>query len=146
MTKMYELNWCGAGLMVDTNEQSGEAQNTTERWPRVVIVGGGFGGLYAAKQLANRKLSVTLIDRTNHHLFQLLLYQVATAGLSPGDIAQPIRHILKYAGNTRVPTRTKAAWPLSDDTKTSPISILLNSAVISLGLGGYSFTSYFSLA
>src|ERR1700738_407776 len=109
VTKMYELNWCGAGLMVDTNEQSGEAQNTTERWPRVVIVGGGFGGLYAAKQLANRKLSVTLIDRTNHHLFQPLLYQVATAGLSPGDIAQPIRHILKYAGNTRVVMETVEA-------------------------------------
>jgi len=95
--------------MVDTNEQSREAQNTTERWPRVVIVGAGFGGLYAAKQLANRKLRVTVIDRTNHHLFQPLLYQVATAGLSPGDIAQPIRHILKYAGNTRVLMETVEA-------------------------------------
>jgi NADH:ubiquinone reductase (H+-translocating) len=79
-----------------------ELQNKNERWPRVVIIGAGFGGLYAAKQLANHKIQVTVIDRTNHHLFQPLLYQVATAGLSPGDIAQPIRHILKYAGNTRV--------------------------------------------
>lgn len=70
--------------------------------PRVVIIGGGFGGLYAAKQLANKPVSVTVIDRTNHHLFQPLLYQVATAMLSPGDIAQPIRHILREAKNTRV--------------------------------------------
>jgi NADH dehydrogenase len=70
--------------------------------PKVVIIGGGFGGLYAAKALANQPVQVTLIDRTNHHLFQPLLYQVATAGLSPGDIAQPIRHILKEAQNISV--------------------------------------------
>jgi NADH dehydrogenase len=70
--------------------------------PKVVIIGGGFGGLYAAKTLANQRAAVTLVDRTNHHLFQPLLYQVATAGLSPGDIAQPIRHILKDAQNIEV--------------------------------------------
>ena len=58
--------------------------------------------MYAAKALANQPVEVTLIDRTNHHLFQPLLYQVATAGLSPGDIAQPIRHILKEAQNISV--------------------------------------------
>ena len=73
-----------------------------EAWPKVVIVGGGFGGLYAAKDLAEKDVRVTLVDRTNHHLFQPLLYQVATAGLSPADIAQPIRHILKEAKNTEV--------------------------------------------
>ena len=73
-----------------------------EAWPKVVIVGGGFGGLYAAKELAEKNVRVTLVDRTNHHLFQPLLYQVATAGLSPADIAQPIRHILKEAKNTEV--------------------------------------------
>src|SRR6202048_5366691 len=73
-----------------------------ETWPKVVIVGGGFGGLYAAKELAEKDVRVTLVDRTNHHLFQPLLYQVATAGLSPADIAQPIRHILKEAKNTEV--------------------------------------------
>jgi NADH dehydrogenase len=74
----------------------------TESLPEVVIVGGGFGGLYAAKELAGKDVRVTLIDRTNHHLFQPLLYQVATAGLSPADIAQPIRHILKEAKNIEV--------------------------------------------
>lgn len=69
---------------------------------KVVIIGGGFGGLYAAKELAGKPVEVTLIDRTNHHLFQPLLYQVATAGLSPSDIAQPIRHILREAENVSV--------------------------------------------
>jgi len=74
----------------------------TASLPRVVIVGGGFGGLYAAKELADKGVRVTVVDRTNHHLFQPLLYQVATAGLSPADIAQPIRHILKEAKNIEV--------------------------------------------
>src|SRR5215469_81649 len=74
----------------------------TQSLARVVIVGGGFGGLSAARELAGKDVAVTLIDKTNHHLFQPLLYQVATAGLSPADIAQPIRHILKDAGNTEV--------------------------------------------
>src|SRR3954454_18200423 len=74
----------------------------TESSSRVVIVGGGFGGLHAAKELAEKNVQVTLVDRTNHHLFQPLLYQVATAGLSPADIAQPIRHILREAKNIEV--------------------------------------------
>jgi NADH:ubiquinone reductase (H+-translocating) len=74
----------------------------TESSTRVVIVGGGFAGLDAAKELANKNVRVTVIDRTNHHLFQPLLYQVATGGLSPADIAQPIRHILKEAKNIEV--------------------------------------------
>ncbi len=68
----------------------------------VVIVGGGFGGLEAAKALAGAPVDVTLIDRANYHLFQPLLYQVAMAGLSPADIASPIRGILADAGNIRV--------------------------------------------
>ena len=70
--------------------------------PRVVIVGGGFGGLWAANALANKQVEVTLIDRKNHHVFQPLLYQVATAVLSPGEIAMPIRRILHYAKNVEV--------------------------------------------
>src|SRR6056297_1703599 len=60
----------------------------------VVIVGGGFGGISAAKKLKKADVDITIIDKTNHHLFQPLLYQVATAALSPGDIAVPIRAIL----------------------------------------------------
>ena len=63
--------------------------------PRVVIVGGGFGGLVAARKLSHEPVQVTLIDRKNHHTFQPLLYQVATAGLSPGEIAAPIRWIVR---------------------------------------------------
>src|SRR3954469_13697200 len=66
----------------------------------VVIIGGGFGGLSAAKALRKAPVRVTVIDRHNHHLFQPLLYQVATATLSPGDIASPIRWILRHAKNT----------------------------------------------
>ena len=66
---------------------------------RVVIVGGGFGGLYAAKTLSNQAVEVTLIDRKNHHTFQPLLYQVALAVLSPAEIASPLRHILNKSRN-----------------------------------------------
>jgi len=69
---------------------------------RVVIIGAGFGGLYAARALKNADAEVIVVDRRNHHLFQPLLYQVATAGLSPGDIAAPIRAILARQENTRV--------------------------------------------
>lgn len=72
------------------------------RRPRVIIVGGGFGGLWAASALKNKPVDVTLIDRKNHHVFQPLLYQVATAVLSPGEIAQPIRRILHNAKNIEV--------------------------------------------
>ena len=71
---------------------------------RVVIIGGGFGGLYAARNLrkAGDLVDVTLIDRRNHHLFQPMLYQVATGALSPGEIAQPLRSIFRRQRNTRV--------------------------------------------
>lgn len=68
----------------------------------MVIIGGGFAGLYAARELARSRAHVTVIDRNNHHLFQPLLYQVATASLNPADIAAPIRQILKKQSNCRV--------------------------------------------
>jgi NADH:ubiquinone reductase (H+-translocating) len=74
----------------------------TACYPRVVIIGAGFGGLSAAKALAGSKFAVTLIDRHNYHLFQPLLYQVATAGLSPADIASPIRGIVGRERNIKV--------------------------------------------
>ena len=75
---------------------------THEPRPHVVIVGGGFGGLYAARALAHEAVNVTLIDRCNYHLFQPLLYQVATAALNPSDIAYPIRAALRRQANAEV--------------------------------------------
>ena len=68
----------------------------------VIIIGGGFGGITAALNLKNAGLKITLVDRTNYHLFQPLLYQVATAALSPGDIAVPIRGVLRGKNNIEV--------------------------------------------
>src|SRR5215510_2224502 len=75
---------------------------TDNQLPRVVIVGGCFGGMAAARALRNAPVRVTLIDRSNHYLFQPLLYQVATATLAPGDIAAPIRHLLRKQRNVTV--------------------------------------------
>ncbi|MFL6519643.1 MAG: NAD(P)/FAD-dependent oxidoreductase [Chthoniobacterales bacterium] len=77
-------------------------ENGPKRKPQVVIVGAGFGGLEAAKALIDEPVRMTVIDRTNHHLFQPLLYQIATAALSPADIAAPIRGILGRCRNTEV--------------------------------------------
>ncbi len=73
----------------------------SKQW-KVVIVGGGFGGLCAAQALKSEPVDVTLIDRRNYHLFQPLLYQVATGSLSPGEIAAPLRSVLSRQKNTRV--------------------------------------------
>jgi NADH dehydrogenase len=70
--------------------------------PHVLILGGGFAGLYAAKALRRAPVRVTMVDRRNHHLFQPMLYQVATAGLNPSDIASPIRSVLRRSKNTEV--------------------------------------------
>ena len=69
---------------------------------KVIIIGAGFGGLSAAKKLAGSDFQLTIIDKTNHHLFQPLLYQVATAALSPGDIANPIRSVFREQKNVEV--------------------------------------------
>ncbi len=70
--------------------------------PRVVVIGGGFGGMEAVKKFKGEEVDVTLIDRSNHHLFQPLLYQVATAGLTPADIARPLREIFRHQQNVEV--------------------------------------------
>ena len=75
---------------------------TTAREPRIIIVGGGFGGLAAARALRKASARVLLIDKTNHHVFQPLLYQVATSVLAPENIAAPIRHVLRKQANTTV--------------------------------------------
>lgn len=77
-------------LMADTRE------------PHVLILGGGFGGIRATRKLASAAVRITLVDRTNHHLFQPLLYQVAMAALSSPDIAAPLRHILRRQHNVSV--------------------------------------------
>src|SRR5271156_1093946 len=74
----------------------------TDRIPKVVIVGGGFGGLGAVAALKKAPAQVTLIDRANHHVFQPLLYQAATSVLTPGQIASPIREMLRNQKNTTV--------------------------------------------
>ena len=80
--------------MIDANNESPH---------HVVVVGGGFGGLYAAKALSRDKnVFVTLIDKRNFHLFQPLLYQVATGTLSPADISSPLRSVLNHSKNTQV--------------------------------------------
>jgi NADH dehydrogenase len=73
-----------------------------DRVPHLVVVGGGFAGLWATRALARERIRITLVDRRNHHLFQPLLYQVATAGLSAPDIAAPLRHILGHQRNVEV--------------------------------------------
>src|SRR5262249_10136801 len=89
--------------MVNDNPTSmKEADTKHSHLACVVIVGGGFGGLAAAKALRKAPVQVILIDRTNHHLFQPLLYQVATSALSPSQISSPIRGILRKQENTTV--------------------------------------------
>src|ERR1051325_9856821 len=69
---------------------------------KIVVIGGGFAGLWAVRRLAKAPVDITLIDRSNHHLFQPLLYQVATAGLAAPSIAAPLRHILRGQDNATV--------------------------------------------
>jgi len=90
--------------MFDQTPQAADAasQTAVPRRPRIVIVGAGFGGLAAAKALGGADAEVTVVDRRNYHLFQPLLYQVATAGLSPAQIATPIRAVVADAANVRV--------------------------------------------
>jgi NADH dehydrogenase len=107
--------------------------------PRVVIVGGGFGGLQAALHLGEAPAHVTVIDRNNHHLFQPLLYQVATATLSPGEISAPIRHILSGQENTDVlmtevtGVDTEQQWVLVHDHAMHDYAIPYDYLVIATG-------------
>src|ERR1700738_2470052 len=99
MKEMQETTTTPDTLSI-TNKRQQRTPATT--MPHVVIVGAGFGGLQAARALRNAPVQVTVIDRQNHHLFQPLLYWVATAGLSPADISSPIRSILHRQKNTEV--------------------------------------------
>ena len=90
------------GIMVGIGAMPLATAAATSLRPRVVVIGAGFGGLSAALRLGRVNASLTVIDRRNYHLFQPLLYQVATAALSPADIAAPIRGILSRQANTTV--------------------------------------------
>src|SRR3989339_2195367 len=87
---------------------------------KIVIVGGGFGGLAAAQELKNSAYEIIIIDRTNHHLFQPLLYQVATAALSPADIAMPIRAI--FTENKNIQVKMDEVWSIDIENKFVEIS------------------------
>lgn len=111
--------------------QASQVSESDQEKPRVVIVGAGFGGIRAAKALGrSRKFRVTVLDRKNHHLFQPLLYQVATASLNPSDIAVPIRQILAHWGEVRVHMENVksvdlAARTVTTDTHNHPYDYLV---------------------
>ena len=111
------------------------AASAADTRPRIVIVGAGFGGLVAARALKNVAAKVTVIDRRNYHLFQPLLYQVATAGLSPADIAAPIRSILRDQANAEVlmarvtgVDRTRREVMIDDNGRRIPYDYLIIAA------------------
>src|SRR5947209_6769422 len=111
-----------------------------EQHPHIVVLGAGFGGLEFCKHFHDPDARVTLVDRTNHHLFQPLLYQVATAGLSAPDIAQPIRSILSDRPNVTVLLDTVREFNLAEK-KVICADNLLSYDYLVLALGGC--TSYF---
>jgi NADH dehydrogenase len=111
-------------------------QMTRSTIPRVVIVGAGFGGLNAAQALAKAPVHITVIDRANYHTFQPLLYQVATAGLSPGEIAEPIRSILRSDKNVQVLMAEVTGFDLSRRiVKTSEADIRYDYLIVAAGAG-----------
>src|SRR5579875_4184724 len=89
-------------ININGMDRADKDAHTPSATPRVVIIGAGFGGLQAARALGNAPVEVVVIDRNNHHLLQPMLYQVATAGLSPADISAPIRSVLKREKNVNV--------------------------------------------
>src|SRR6185312_7483814 len=98
---MMKVNKANTARIAEQEVHAGE-QDKFITEPHVVIIGAGFGGLWAAKGLGESPVKVTVLDKRNYHLFQPLLYQVATAGLSLDDIATPIRQILRKQCNTNV--------------------------------------------
>ncbi len=119
-----------------TNQPTNPAANpkTSESLPRVVIVGAGFGGLNAAQALAKAPVQITVIDRANFHTFQPLLYQVATAGLSPGEIAAPIRSILRSHKNVQVLMAEVTGFDLDRRiVKTSEADIAYDYLIVAAG-------------
>src|SRR5689334_19272738 len=101
---------------------------------KIVIIGAGFGGIAAAKELRRAPVAVTVIDRQNHHCFQPLLYQVATAALSPADVAWPIRHMLRKQKNATVlMAEVRAVDTQAQVARTADASIAYDYLVIATG-------------
>ncbi len=114
--------------------QTSSSSKKNASLPVIVIIGGGFGGLCAAKEFKGAAVEVILIDRSNHHLFQPLLYQVATAGLSPADIAQPIRAILRDQENvTVVLDEVKEIKPASREVVTGDLTFHYDYLIVAAG-------------
>ena len=128
-----------------TEQPQPERDRTRSSKHRVVIVGGGFGGLFAAKFLRRAQVQVTLVDRTNHHLFQPLLYQCATGILSEGAVAPPLREVLRKHRNVQVELATVTDFDLQAKTVTAvtplgaPLTIPYDSLIVAAGAHG----SYF---
>src|SRR5919198_6134466 len=95
------------------------AAGVAARPHRVVVIGGGFGGLFATRVLMRSPVEVTLVDRVNHHLFQPLLYQVATGILSEGEIAPPIRNVLRHQRNVEVELASVIGFDLERQSVTA---------------------------
>lgn len=111
-----------------------EIRSDEDARPHVVILGAGFAGLYAARALGKLPVRVTLVDRKNHHTFQPLLYQVATAGLNPGDIASPIRRIVRSYKNIRVFMAEAVGFDLENKTvKLENVSVPYDYLIIATG-------------
>src|SRR5216684_1614528 len=111
-----------------------ETRSDEEARPHVVILGAGFAGLYAARALGKLPVRVTLVDRKNHHTFQPLLYQVATAGLNPGDIASPIRRIVRSYKNIRVFMAEAVGFDLDNkNVKLENVSVPYDYLIIATG-------------
>jgi NADH dehydrogenase len=129
-----------AAHMPETSDQqlSGDAVTPTRH--RVAVIGGGFGGLYAARALADADVSVTLIDRVNHHLFQPLLYQVATGILSEGEIAPALRGVLRHQDNIKVLLAEVTAFDLRTNRLTAiepdgrELTLAFDSLIVAAGM------------
>ncbi len=130
-----------AHLSIDTpgGRPEDESVSGSDARPHVAIVGGGFGGLYAARGLAGTPVRVTLLDRRNHHLFQPLLYQVATAALNESDIAIPLRSILRHARNVTVLLAEVRAVDLAARRLELPDGALTYDAVVLAAGAGHSY-------
>jgi NADH dehydrogenase len=136
----FDLPLLRARLNPSRGHARRRAGDNADHRHHVVVVGGGFGGLPACRYLANEPVDVTLLDRRNHHLFQPLLYQVATGILSPGQIAPPLRHVLRHNANVRVELAEVTSFDLDQRIvhavrpPNEPIEVAYDSLIVAAGV------------